>query len=55
MAEQASHSNNRETLVRFAAIWVGLAADELGGARHNHSDDILRKRNLARAASKFKT
>jgi hypothetical protein len=29
MAEQASHPNNRETLVRFAAIWLSLAADEL--------------------------
>lgn len=29
MAEQASHSNNRETLERFAAIWLSLAADEL--------------------------
>jgi hypothetical protein len=29
MAEQANHPNNRETLVRFAAIWLSLAADEL--------------------------
>ena len=51
MAEQASHPNNRETLVRFTAIWIGLAADELT----DHPDDMPHKRNLARVANKFKT
>lgn len=38
MAEQACHPNNRETLLRFAATWVSLAADELTEASRDHSD-----------------
>jgi hypothetical protein len=41
MAEQANHPNNRETLVRFAAIWLSLAADELTEASCHHSDGPL--------------
>jgi hypothetical protein len=51
MAEQANHPNNRETLVRFAAIWLSLAADELTEASCHHSDGPLplypRKRTCA--------
>jgi hypothetical protein len=38
MAEQASHPNNRDTILRFAATWVSLAADELAEASRDHSD-----------------
>lgn len=41
MAEQANHPNNRQTLVRFAAIWLSLAADELTEASRHHSDGPL--------------
>ena len=46
MAERASHPNNRETLVRFAAIWVSLATDELTEASCDHSDDMPHERKL---------
>jgi len=48
MAEQARHPNNRETLVRFAAIWLSLAADELTGESCDHSADIPHKTHLTR-------
>jgi hypothetical protein len=41
MAEQANHPNNHETLVRFAAIWLSLAAEELTEASCQHSDGPL--------------
>jgi hypothetical protein len=41
MAEQASHPNNRETLVRFAAIWLSLVADDFTEASRHHSDGPL--------------
>ena len=46
MAAQAKHANNRVTLVRFAAIWLSLAADELTEG----SDDQRARRVDARLA-----
>jgi len=52
MAARATHPNNRETLERFAEMWLQLATDELDAvkkevrrahARSNYLQDIQRE------------